>query len=101
MASKSLRMKLRMHFNSQRPNPAAEGKMSIAELKPGQRARIVEVHGSGAIRQRLLDMGLIPQTTIQMERVAPAGDPLWITVRGYHLSLRRREAGTVRVAHCE
>ncbi len=71
--------------------------MSISELKPGQSARVTQVNGSGAIRQRLLDMGLVPRTTVKLERVAPAGDPIWIRVDGYQLSLRRSEAATILV----
>ncbi len=75
--------------------------MSIAELKPGQRARVEQVTGNGAIRQRLLDMGLMPETAIQVERVAPTGDPIWIKLHGYQLSLRKSEASAIIVANCE
>ena len=75
--------------------------MSITELKPGQRARVAQVNGKGAIRQRLLDMGLMPETSIQVKRVAPTGDPIWIKLHGYQLSLRRSEASSVLVVHSE
>lgn len=75
--------------------------MSIAELRPHQSARIADITGSGAIRQRLMDMGLMPNTTIHIERIAPAGDPIWIKLHGYQLSLRRNEAATVIVTSCE
>lgn len=75
--------------------------MSIADLKPGQRARVERVGGKGAIRQRLLDMGLMPDTTIQVERVAPTGNPIWIKLHGYQLSLRKSEASSILVANCE
>jgi ferrous iron transport protein A len=75
--------------------------MSIAELKPGQRAQVQHVTGNGAIRQRLLEMGLMPRTQLQVERTAPSGDPIWIKVHGYQLSLRRSEASTILVVDCE
>jgi len=75
--------------------------MSISEMKPGQRARIAQVNGGGAIRQRLLEMGLMPETAIQVERVAPTGDPIWIRLHGYQLSLRRSEASSVLITRCE
>lgn len=74
--------------------------MSISELKPGQKARVEQVTGGGAVRQRLLEMGLMPETQVQVERIAPTGDPIWIKLHGYHLSLRRSEAATVLVTDC-
>ena len=70
----------------------------ISKLRPGQRARVHGVGGSGAIRQRLLDMGLVPDADIEIERLAPTGDPIWIRLDGYQLSLRKSEAATVLVA---
>lgn len=71
---------------------------SVATLLPGQRGRVLSVGGSGAIRQRLLDMGLLRRAVVEVERVAPSGDPIWIRLDGYQLSLRRREAASVKVA---
>lgn len=70
---------------------------SIPSLLRGQQARVCSVGGRGALRQRLLDMGLIPGVTVELERVAPMGSPFWVKVRGVHLSLRREEAGVVGV----
>jgi ferrous iron transport protein A len=75
--------------------------MSISDLAPGQSGRIARIGGGGALRQRILDMGLLPNVLVRVERVAPAGDPIWIRLDGYQLSLRRREAATVLVAKCE
>jgi DtxR family Mn-dependent transcriptional regulator len=72
-----------------------EKDMSIADLQPGQQGVIRQVNAQGAIRQRLLDMGVLPDTPIQVERVAPAGGPVWIRIGGYQLSLRRTEAAAV------
>ena len=74
-----------------------EKTMSIAQLKPGDRARVTQISGSGAIRQRLLDMGILPDVTVEVERVAPAGDPIWIKLQGFQLSLRANEASSVKV----
>ena len=72
--------------------------MSLSELKPGQKATVKQVNGKGAIRQRLLDMGILPEVVVEVERVAPTGDPIWIKLQGFQLSLRLKEAATVLVA---
>lgn len=69
--------------------------MSLASLKPGESGIISQVNAGGAIRQRLLDMGVLPDVPIQVERLAPAGDPIWVRLQGYQLSLRRQEAEAV------
>ncbi len=71
--------------------------MSLADLSPGQSAVVTHVGASGALRQRLLDMGILPSTTINLERSGPGGDPLWIRCQGAHLALRRSEAKTIHV----
>lgn len=70
---------------------------TLKELLPGQKGRVIKVAGGGAIRRRLLDMGVIPGAEIQMERYAPMGDPIEIKIRGYHLSLRMEEAEMVEI----
>ena len=62
--------------------------MTLDKLPLGQEAVITAVGGEGALRCRLLDMGLIPKTRVRVEKVAPLGDPLELRVRGYSLSLR-------------
>ena len=74
----------------------AETKL-LAELKPGQRGRVVRVGGSGAIHRRILDMGVVPGAEIEVERVAPLADPVEFKLLGYHLSLRKEEAKNVHV----
>ena len=69
--------------------------MSVADLRPGQSGRVRQIEGQGAVRQRLLDMGILPDTTIELARVAPAGDPVWIKLQGFELALRKSEAATV------
>jgi Fe2+ transport system protein FeoA len=70
---------------------------ALAELKPREKGRIVKVGGGGALRRRSLDMGVIPGAEIEVERVAPLGDPIEIKVKGYHLSLRKEEAANIYV----
>lgn len=69
----------------------------VSDLSPGEGGTITHVDGSGAIRQRLLDMGILPGVPIDVERVAPAGDPMWIRLQGFQLSLRRAEADAIGV----
>jgi DtxR family Mn-dependent transcriptional regulator len=74
-----------------------EEAMSLMNMKPGESARVTQINGAGAIRQRLLDMGLLPDVLIEVQRVAPAGDPIWIKLQGFQLSLRKSEAAAVLV----
>ena len=71
--------------------------MTLDKLPLGQEAVITAVGGEGALRCRLLDMGLIPKTKVRLEKVAPLGDPLELRVRGYSLSLRKEDAGKIEV----
>jgi DtxR family Mn-dependent transcriptional regulator len=77
--------------------PRSRNLPSVADLEPGQRARVTLVDGSGAVRQRLLDMGLLPNVELEVQRVAPGGGPVWIKFEGTQLSLRRNEAQAVLV----
>lgn len=67
------------------------------ELKTGTSGIITAVWGDGALRCRLLDMGLIPRTRVTLQKVAPMGDPIEIRVRGYELTLRVEEAQKIEV----
>ncbi|HZJ84059.1 MAG TPA: FeoA family protein [Syntrophomonadaceae bacterium] len=69
----------------------------LSELGLGKNARIVKVNGNGAVRRRMIDMGIVPGMEVKMERFAPLGDPLQIKLKGCHLSLRKEEAETVLV----
>ena len=71
--------------------------MTLDKMHLGQEAVITAVGGEGALRCRLLDMGLIPKTRVRVEKVAPLGDPLELRVRGYSLSLRKEDAGKIEV----
>jgi len=69
----------------------------LHELKPGEKGRIVKVAGAGGVHRRLLDMGLVSGSEVEVERVAPLGDPIEIKIKGYHLSLRKEEASNIQV----
>ena len=71
---------------------------SLFDLKPGQRGVVARVNAHGAIRQRLLDMGILPQAEVTVARLAPTGDPIWIRIHGTELALRRQEAQAVLLA---
>ena len=71
--------------------------MTLDEMQVGQSATIVSVGGEGALRNRLIDMGLIPRTKLTLHKVAPMGDPIEIRVRGYELTLRVEEAEKIEV----
>ena len=71
--------------------------MTLNELKIGTTAVITAVGGDGALRCRLLDIGIIPKTRVTLQKVAPMGDPIEIRVRGYELTLRVEEAEKIEV----
>lgn len=73
--------------------------MTLDTLKLGTSAKIAKVEGAGAMRKRLLDMGLTPNTTIKLYKKAPMGDPIEIIVRGYHLTLRLNEAKNIHISN--
>jgi DtxR family Mn-dependent transcriptional regulator len=75
--------------------------ITLDQVPPGGRARIVRVCGRGPIRRRLLDMGLRPGAEVTVERLAPLGDPIEVLVMEYHLSLRKSEAASIRVVALE
>jgi len=72
--------------------------LTLDRMKPGQRAKILKVRAaSGATNRRLVDMGVTRGTIVEVERVAPLGDPMEVKVKGYHLSLRKEEARGISV----
>lgn len=70
---------------------------TLKQVKAGESVCVVRVAGEGALRQRILDMGLTKGAEVTVRKVAPLGDPLELTVRGYELSLRKREAACIVV----
>lgn len=71
--------------------------MTLNELKPGQIGKVIKLNGTGKIRCRIVDMGIIPGTTILIKRFAPFGDPIQINLRGYELSIRKNEAKNIEI----
>ena len=72
--------------------------MTLNDIKPGQTATIVHLHGEGAVKRRIMDMGLTKGTQVTVCKVAPLGDPIELAVRGYELSIRKDEAAAIEVA---
>ena len=70
---------------------------TLRDVKIGGRAKVVKVHGEGALRRRIMDMGITKGVEIRVCKVAPLGDPLELTVRGYELSLRKADAEMIEV----
>jgi len=71
--------------------------MKLDSLKPGEKAIIKMVGGERQYRRRLLDMGVTPGTKVILRKIAPFGDPIEITIRGYELTLRKNEAALIEV----
>lgn len=71
---------------------------TLKDVNIGETITVAKVGGEGAIRRRILDMGIVKGTTITVQKVAPLGDPLEVTVRGYELSLRKSEAENIIVS---
>ena len=72
--------------------------MSLKDVPVGQTVRVVKIDGDGAVRRRIMDMGITKGTEIYVRKVAPLGDPVEITVRGYELSLRKADADILEMA---
>ena len=70
---------------------------TLREAKCGQTVKVVKIHGEGALKRRIMDMGITKNVEIYMRKVAPLGDPIEVTVRGYELSLRKADAEMVEV----
>ncbi len=70
---------------------------TLKQTKIGKTVKVVRVHGEGALRRRIMDMGITRGVDIYVRKVAPLGDPIQITVRGYELSLRKDDAEMIEV----
>ena len=70
---------------------------TLRDVRIGETCRIVKLHGEGAVKRRIMDMGLTRGTEVYVRKVAPLGDPVELTVRGYELSLRKADAEMVEV----
>ena len=69
----------------------------LNDLKPGSKGKIKKVDGQGNLKRRLLDMGILPGSPVEVIKLAPLGDPVDIKIKGYHLSLRKEEAKQISV----
>ena len=70
---------------------------SLKDVKVGETATVVKLHGEGATKRRIMDMGITKGVDVFVRKVAPLGDPIEVTVRGYELSLRKADAEMIEV----
>ncbi len=70
---------------------------TLRQVKVGENAKVVKLHGEGAVKRRIMDMGITKGVEIHVRKVAPLGDPIEITVRGYELSIRKADAEMIEV----
>ena len=70
---------------------------TLREAKIGETVKVVKLHGEGAIKRRIMDMGITKGTEVYVHKVAPLGDPVEVTVRGYELSLRKADAEMIEI----
>ncbi len=71
--------------------------MNLAKLKPGEKGRIVSIGAIGPLKRRLMDMGVLVGEEVKVEKMAPLGDPMEVSIKGYRLSLRKKEAEGIAV----
>ena len=70
---------------------------TLEEVPVGKSVSVVKLHGTGAVKRRIMDMGITKGTEVYVRKVAPLGDPVEVTVRGYELSLRKEDAKMIEV----
>lgn len=70
---------------------------TLRQVKVGETAMVVKLHGEGAVKRRIMDMGITKGAQVHVRKVAPLGDPVEITVRGYELSIRKSDAEMIEV----
>ena len=70
---------------------------TLKEIKLGDTATVKKLHGDGAVKRRIMDMGITKGTDVYLRKVAPLGDPIEVTVRGYELSVRKADAEMIEV----
>ena len=71
---------------------------TLKEAKIGENVKVVKLHGEGAVKRRIMDMGITKGVDVHIRKVAPLGDPVEVTVRGYELSLRKADAEMIEVS---
>jgi DtxR family Mn-dependent transcriptional regulator len=92
--SKECRQQTRQKLQDDEPQ---EDAMSLDDLKAGETATIVKVGSAGALRRRIMDMGGVKGTQVEVVKVAPLGDPIEVKIKGYNLTLRKQEAAAITV----
>lgn len=70
---------------------------TLKDIKPGATVSVVKLHGEGAVKRRIMDMGITKGAQIYVRKVAPLGDPVEVQIRGYELSLRKSDAAMIEV----
>lgn len=70
---------------------------TLRQAKVGETLKVVKLHGEGAVKRRIMDMGLTKGVEVRIRKVAPLGDPIEVTVRGYELSLRKADAEMIEI----
>ena len=70
---------------------------TLKDAKIGSAVKVIKLHGEGAVKRRIMDMGITKGVEVQIRKVAPLGDPIEVTVRGYELSLRKADAEMIEV----
>lgn len=70
---------------------------TLKDIRVGKSAKVVKLHGDGAVKRRIMDMGITKGTIVTVRKVAPLGDPIELRVRGYELSIRKADAETIEV----
>lgn len=71
---------------------------TLKQAKVGETVQVVKLHGEGAVKRRIMDMGLTKGVEVYIRKVAPLGDPIEVTVRGYELSIRKADADMIEIA---
>ncbi|MGN0521594.1 MAG: ferrous iron transport protein A [Eubacterium sp.] len=70
---------------------------TLRQAKIGDTVKVIKLHGEGAVKRRIMDMGITKGVEVTIRKVAPLGDPIEVTVRGYELSLRKADADTIEI----
>ena len=71
---------------------------TLKDLKVGESSHVIKIHGEGAVRRRIMDMGITKNVEVYVRKMAPLGDPIEVNVRGYELSLRKADAEMIEIA---
>jgi len=70
---------------------------TLKDLKTGETSKVIKLHGEGAVKRRIMDMGITKGVEVYVRKLAPLGDPIELTVRGYELSIRKADAERIEI----